>query len=189
MMFWETFWATMWGALGGAVVGALVAWLFSLDLRRREKEDRQQERAQDRLDRESEREQDRLERQEERDTERRDRVEAQERSERAESARRWLAIGSALSSVWAVADEQKSRLLSEATARISDAYVLSPVEERPIAELLKGFSPEHLLEPEVAGAISGLLNRYSRGDDDVETAIARLKELLDRKIQSPSGES
>lgn len=38
-MFWDTFWATMWGALAGAVVGAFAAWLFSLDLRRRETED------------------------------------------------------------------------------------------------------------------------------------------------------
>ncbi len=36
MEFWETFWATMWGALGGAVVGAAAAWVFSLDLRRRD---------------------------------------------------------------------------------------------------------------------------------------------------------
>ncbi len=55
MGFWETLWATMWGALAGAVVGAFVAWLFSLDLRRREREDRAQEREQDRLDREAER--------------------------------------------------------------------------------------------------------------------------------------
>lgn len=38
-MFWDTFWATMWGALAGAVAGAFAAWLFSLDLRRRETED------------------------------------------------------------------------------------------------------------------------------------------------------
>lgn len=38
-MFWDTFWATMWGALAGAVVGAFAAWLFSLDLRRREAEE------------------------------------------------------------------------------------------------------------------------------------------------------
>ena len=36
MTFWDTFWATMWGALAGAVVGGFVAWLFSLDLKRRE---------------------------------------------------------------------------------------------------------------------------------------------------------
>lgn len=45
----------MWGALGGAVVAAFAAWLFSLDLRRREREDRKQEREQDRLDRQTER--------------------------------------------------------------------------------------------------------------------------------------
>lgn len=39
MMFWDTFWATMWGALAGAVLGAFAAWLFSLDLRRREAEE------------------------------------------------------------------------------------------------------------------------------------------------------
>lgn len=55
MDFWQTFWATMWGALGGAVVAAFAAWLFSLDLRRREHEDRKQEREQDRLDRQTER--------------------------------------------------------------------------------------------------------------------------------------
>lgn len=73
MGFWDTFWATMWGALGGAIVGALTAWLFSLDLRRREREDRAQEREQDRLDRESERSLDRearhAEREEQRDWE------------------------------------------------------------------------------------------------------------------------
>lgn len=39
MTFWDTFWATVWGALAGAVVGAFAAWLFSLDLRRRETRD------------------------------------------------------------------------------------------------------------------------------------------------------
>ncbi|MBP2420726.1 hypothetical protein [Microbacterium imperiale] len=34
--FWSTFWATMWGALAGAGFGALAAWLFSLNLRRRQ---------------------------------------------------------------------------------------------------------------------------------------------------------
>lgn len=38
MEFFDTFWATMWGALAGAVVGAFSAWLFSLDLRKRELE-------------------------------------------------------------------------------------------------------------------------------------------------------
>lgn len=73
MDFWDTFWATMWGALGGAIVGALTAWLFSLDLRRRAREDRAQEREQDRLDREDERALDRearhAEREEQRDWE------------------------------------------------------------------------------------------------------------------------
>lgn len=39
MSFLDTFWATMWGALAGAVVGAFAAWLFALDLRRREARD------------------------------------------------------------------------------------------------------------------------------------------------------
>lgn len=39
MDFWSTFWATMWGALAGAVVAALSAWLFALDLRRRDRRD------------------------------------------------------------------------------------------------------------------------------------------------------
>lgn len=39
MEFVDTFWATMWGALAGAVAGAFAAWLFSLDLRRREAKD------------------------------------------------------------------------------------------------------------------------------------------------------
>lgn len=38
-MFWDTFWATVCGALAGAVVGAFAAWLFSLDLRRRQAKD------------------------------------------------------------------------------------------------------------------------------------------------------
>lgn len=71
MEFWDTFWATMWGALAGAIVAALAAWLFSLDLRRREREDRAQEREQDRLDRIAERDLDRearlVERSEQRD--------------------------------------------------------------------------------------------------------------------------
>ncbi|MEW1991215.1 hypothetical protein [Microbacterium sp. NPDC078849] len=78
MEFWDTFWATMWGALGGAVVGAAAAWLFSLDLRRREREDRAQDREQERLDRVAEREMDRearrVERQEQRDWEYEERI-------------------------------------------------------------------------------------------------------------------
>ncbi|TFB15443.1 hypothetical protein E3V93_01810 [Microbacterium sp. 3H14] len=54
MSFLDTFWATMWGALGGALVGAAAAWLFSLDLRRRDREDRAREREEDRRARESE---------------------------------------------------------------------------------------------------------------------------------------
>lgn len=38
MAFWETFWATMWGAVAGAVIGALAAWIFALDLARRNRE-------------------------------------------------------------------------------------------------------------------------------------------------------
>lgn len=44
MEFWDTFWATMWGALGGAVIGAAAAWVFALDLRRRDRTERQLER-------------------------------------------------------------------------------------------------------------------------------------------------
>lgn len=66
MDFWGTFWATMCGAL----VGALAAWLFSLDLRRRAREDRVQEREQDRLDREAERNLDREARRAEREEQR-----------------------------------------------------------------------------------------------------------------------
>jgi hypothetical protein len=62
MDFWETLWATMWGALAGAFVAAFAAWLFSLDLRRREREDRAQEREQAKSDRQAEREEDRLSR-------------------------------------------------------------------------------------------------------------------------------
>jgi hypothetical protein len=39
MTFWDTSWATMWGALAGALVGAAAAWLFALDLRRRERQE------------------------------------------------------------------------------------------------------------------------------------------------------
>lgn len=39
MSFVDTFWATVWGALAGAVAGAFSAWLFALDLRRREGKD------------------------------------------------------------------------------------------------------------------------------------------------------
>lgn len=67
MTFADTLLATLIGALAGAVVGAFAAWLFSLDLRRREKEDRKQEREQSKADREAEREQDRLSRQAERE--------------------------------------------------------------------------------------------------------------------------
>jgi hypothetical protein len=65
--FGDTLLATLIGAFVGAVVGALAAWLFTLDLRRRDKEDRGQEREQSKADRESEREQDRLSRQAERE--------------------------------------------------------------------------------------------------------------------------
>ncbi|KRD51950.1 hypothetical protein [Microbacterium sp. Root280D1] len=41
--FLETFWATMWGALAGGAFGAFVAWLFALELRRREKRARDEE--------------------------------------------------------------------------------------------------------------------------------------------------
>lgn len=69
----------MWGALAGAVVGAAGAWLFALDLRRRDKEDRQQEREQTKADREAERAQDRLSREAEREQDRQFRL-----AERAE---------------------------------------------------------------------------------------------------------
>lgn len=36
----DAFWASLWGSLAGAVVGAAAAWLFSLDLRRRDSRDR-----------------------------------------------------------------------------------------------------------------------------------------------------
>lgn len=82
MDFWETFWATVWGALGGAVVGALAAWLFALDLRRRERDDRVAEREQERLDRLAQREQDRLDRVAEREEERQYRVREREQDRR-----------------------------------------------------------------------------------------------------------
>lgn len=176
-MFWETFWATMWGALGGAVVGAVTAWLFSLDLRKREREDRQQERDEDRRDREEERAQDRLHRQFERDAERAERMIELEQGAKVESARRWLAIGTALSTVLAVPESERPRLLAEAAARVSDAYVLSPPDERPLADALKRFSPKQFLDPACAGAISGILNKYSRGEYDVEVAVARLNSV------------
>ncbi|WP_136024254.1 hypothetical protein [Microbacterium sp. K27] len=43
MTFWDTFWATMWGALAGGGFGAFTAWLFALELRRRETRARAEE--------------------------------------------------------------------------------------------------------------------------------------------------
>lgn len=100
MEFWDTFWATMWGALGGAVVAAFAAWLFSLDLRRREREDRKQEREQDRLDRVAERDDDRLNRAAERDDERHFRIAEQEQQHQqryeAEVMREWPRVADEL---------------------------------------------------------------------------------------------
>jgi hypothetical protein len=43
----DVFWASLWGALFGALVGAAAAWLFTLDLRRRDRRDHVQDRAMD----------------------------------------------------------------------------------------------------------------------------------------------
>jgi hypothetical protein len=57
----------MWGALGGAVVGATVAWLFALDLRRRDRVERERERIEDRADRQLDRDEARADRARERE--------------------------------------------------------------------------------------------------------------------------
>lgn len=40
----DAFWASLWGSLAGAAAGATAAWLFALDLRRRERLDQASER-------------------------------------------------------------------------------------------------------------------------------------------------
>lgn len=47
----EAFWASLWGSLVGAVVGATAAWLFALDLRRRDGKDRRGEQYEERMER------------------------------------------------------------------------------------------------------------------------------------------
>jgi hypothetical protein len=179
MEFWDTFWATMWGALGGAVIGAFAAWLFSLDLRRREREDRKQEREQDRLDREAEREFAHAARQAELD-----------RTEKAEAARRWLAICGALSSYVAVPGWEKSKYQAAALDRISDVYVLGQPADRMVANVLKDFGPNDIAVVRTAGRVSGLLHRYARGEDTADECARQLGFILveSRKLQAKAKE-
>jgi hypothetical protein len=88
------------GALAGAVVGAFAAWLFSLDLLRRDKGDRAQEREEENLDRLAQREQDRLDRAAEREEERQFRRSQREQDRRetyeAEMLSQWPRVADAL---------------------------------------------------------------------------------------------
>lgn len=100
MEFWGTFWATMWGAVAGAAVGTVGAWLVALDLRTRDREDREQERRLVSADRRAEREQDRLNREAERENDRQHRVDEEARAQKAKYEervfQRWPQLAEAL---------------------------------------------------------------------------------------------
>lgn len=181
---------TLVATLVGAFVGALAAWLFALDLRRRDKEDREVERTQAKLDRaaerEEEREQDRLDRERERIRAMRARRAETERAEEAESARRWLAVSAALVSHTAVPDWERHKYLAESLARISDAYVLSLPDEQEVGEALKNFGPDDIVIPRIAGRVSGQLLSLARGEYPAEHVAEQLRSILaeSRRLQA-----
>lgn len=100
MTFGDTLLATLVGALAGALIGAFAAWLFSLDLRRRDREDRVHEREQEALDRLAQREQERgdrlAEREEERELRKNEREQDRRENYEAEIMRQWPRIADEL---------------------------------------------------------------------------------------------
>lgn len=192
MDFWQTFWATMWGALAGAVVAAFAAWLFSLDLRRREREDRKQERKQDRLDREAERAQASVDRQLELDAEREIRQVEREQdkttrtTERQEERdhqyamamrRQWLDLQNAITSFsWA---DSKGRLdqFSMLDATFSLTGAMAKEDDRRVFDTLTDLFTLGDLEGDVAIGVSSVLAVYARDGMPAKFAISQLQEV------------
>lgn len=192
MGFWETFWATMWGALGGAVVAAFAAWLFSLDLRRREREDRKQEREQDRLDREAERAQTYDDRQSELAAEREIRRMEREQDQHARAAerqedrdhqyamtmqRQWLELENAITRFsWADPKEKLAQFASfNATFTLTGATAKGG--DREVFDTLAGLFSTGEMEGDVAIGISTILAVYARDGMPYSFAIEQIREV------------
>lgn len=175
MEFWDTFWATMWGALGGAVIGAAAAWLFSLDLARRDRESRSRE-----------------------DAERRE-IDAQQRY-RDEIDLRLTRIVEAL---YAFADElaqtprwgftrsineepppPRKRARAETLAAISAASALSKDRDHEVLIALQRFVvslPEtHHSVPEVVSMVDALVAWKRWADDDYDWLLVTISDAAER---------
>lgn len=192
MDFWQTFWATMWGALGGAVVAALAAWLFSLDLRRREREDRKQEREQDRLDREAERAQAHEDRQSELQAEREIRRTEREQDQKARAderqeerdhqyamtmQRQWLVLEDAITRFsWADPKEKLAQFASfSATFTLTGATAKG--DDRQVFDTLADLFTIGEMEGEVAIGISTILAVFARDGMPASFAIQQIQEV------------
>ncbi len=126
MAFGGTLLASLIGALAGALVGAFAAWLFSLDLRRREREDRSQEREEERLDRLAQRQQDALDRASERVEERRFQNEERERlrhqNYEVEMMREWPRLAAELSDYANANRAVADRRTTDSSSELFDGY-------------------------------------------------------------------
>lgn len=166
--------------LFGAVVGALAAWLFSLDLRRREKEDREAERAQAKADREAERRSEHearvAERQEDRRMRAEERREERDHQQALTMKRQWLSLEDLISRFYWGEHQVKVELYPQLSAAMSLTGSLSTGDDREVFDALNDNFTIKDFEGESGAAVGAILAVYARDGMPKKFAIQQLLE-------------